>query len=74
MAKHVIKNVQTQSVGFAPILGHYFEKCGIQRIIDEHVALDPRRKVLTHGQAAVAMITAILFQVMQTERLNELPG
>jgi transposase len=69
MAEAVIKNVQTQAVGFAPILGSYFEKCGIQRIIDEHVALDPRRKVLTHGQAAVAMITAILFQVMQLYRI-----
>lgn len=69
MAEAVIKNVQTQSVGFAPILGSYFEKCGIQRIIDEHVVLDPRRKVLTHGQAAVAMITAILFQVMQLYRI-----
>ena len=69
MADAIIKNVQTQSVGFAPILGNYFEKCGIQRIIDEQVALDPRRKVLTHGQAAVAMITAILFQVMQLYRI-----
>jgi len=69
MAEPVIKNVQTQSVGFAPILGHYFEKCAIQRIIDEQIDLDPRRKVLTHGQAAVAMITAILFQVMQLYRI-----
>lgn len=69
MATAVLKDVQTQSVGFAPILRHYFEKCGIQRIIDEHVAQDPRRKVLTHGQAAVAMITAILFQVMQLYRI-----
>jgi transposase len=69
VAKAVVKNVQTHSVGFAPILGHYFEKCGIQRIIDEHVPLDPRRKVLTHGQAAVAMITATLFQVMQLYRI-----
>lgn len=69
MAETVIKNVQTQAVGFAPILGCYFEKCGIGRIIDEQVDLDPRRKVLTHGQAAVAMITAILFQVMQLYRI-----
>jgi transposase len=69
VAKAVIKNVQTQSVGFAPILGNYFKKCAIQRIIDEQVALDPRRKVLSHGQAAVAMITAILFQVMQLYRI-----
>jgi len=38
-------------------------------IIDEHLSTDPRRKVLTHGQAAVAMITAILFQVMQLYRI-----
>lgn len=58
------KNVQTQAVGFAPIPGCYFEKCGIGCIIDEQLDLDPRRKGLTHGQAAVAMMTAILVQVM----------
>lgn len=65
----VVKNVHTKTVGFGPILKHYFERCGIQRIVDEHVDLDPRRKVLTHGQATVAMITAILFQVMQLYRI-----
>ena len=65
MKTPVIKNVQTQAVGFAPILRYYFDQCGIAKIIDDHVELDPRRKILTHGQAAVAMITAILFQVMQ---------
>ena len=69
MAMPVIENVQTQAVGFAPILRHYFDQCGIQRIIDENVALDPRRKVLTHGQAVVAMITGMLFQVMQLYRI-----
>ena len=69
MATPVIKNVRTQAVGFAPILRQYFIRCGIQRIIDENVELDPRRKILTHGQAAVAMITAILFQVMQLYRI-----
>lgn len=69
MKTPVIENVKTQSVGFAPILRHYFEKCGIQRIIDEHVELDPRRKILTHGQGSVAMITGILFQVMQLYRI-----
>jgi transposase len=64
-----IKNVQTQAVGFAPIIRHYFDQCGIERIIDDHVDLDPRRKVLTHGQASVAMITGILFQVMQLYRI-----
>lgn len=69
MATPVIKNVQTQAVGFGPILRHYFDQCAIANIIDDHVELDPRRKILTHGQAAVAMITAILFQVMQLYRI-----
>ena len=69
MATPVIKNVHTQAVGFAPILRHYFDQCGIAKIIDDHVELDPRRKILTHGQAAVAMITATLFQVMQLYRI-----
>jgi hypothetical protein len=49
VAENVIKNVHTQSVGFAPILTHYFEKCGSQPIIDENIPTDPRRKVLTQG-------------------------
>jgi transposase len=69
MPAPAIKNVQTQAVGFAPILRRYFDQCGIQRIIDDHVELDPRRKILTHGEAAVAMITSILFQVMQLYRI-----
>jgi transposase len=69
LATPVVENVQTQAVGFAPIMRHFFDQCGIQRIIDDHVELDPRRKVLTHGQAAVAMITGILFQVMQLYRI-----
>jgi len=69
MKTPVIKNVQTQTVGFAPILRYYFDQCGIAKIIDDHVELDPRRKILTHGQAAVAMTTAILFQVMQLYRI-----
>jgi transposase len=69
LPESVIKNVQTQAVGFAPVLHHYFDQCGIMRIIDDHVELDPRRKILTHGEAAVAMITGILFQVMQLYRL-----
>jgi hypothetical protein len=68
-ASDVITNVTTQSIGFAPILRHYFEKCEIAGIIDRNVTTDPRRKVLTHGQAAVAMITGILFQVMQLYRI-----
>jgi len=69
MMTPVIKNVQTQAVGFAPILRYYFDQCAIASIIDDHVELDPRRKILTHGQAAVAMITATLFQVMQLYRI-----
>ncbi len=64
-----IKEVETQAIGFAPILRNYFDQCGIRRIIDDHVELDPRRKILTHGEAAVAMITGILFQVMQLYRI-----
>lgn len=68
IASAVVKNVDTQGVGFAPILKHYFEKCGIAEIIDKNIPTDPRRKVLSHGEAAVAMITGILFQTMQLYR------
>jgi transposase len=68
-ASDVIINVTTQGIGFAPILRHYFEKCDIAGIIDRNVTTDTRRKVLTHGQAAVAMITGILFQIMQLYRI-----
>jgi hypothetical protein len=69
MTESGVQSVQTQGVGFAPILRAYFEKAGIIRIIDENVPLDPPRKILTHGEAAVAMITGILFQVLQLYRL-----
>jgi transposase len=69
MPETVIQNVQTQPIGYAPILKYFFDAARIQAIIDENVALDPRRKILTHGQAAVAMITAILFQVFQLYRI-----
>jgi transposase len=69
MAKKVINSVTTKGIGFAPILKSYFEKCAIQRIIEQHVPLDPRRKILSHGQASVAMITGILFQVLQLYRV-----
>jgi transposase len=65
----VMKSVQTQGVGFAPVLRHYFDRCRIQAIIDKNVPLDPRRKVLTHGEACIAMITGILFQVLQLYRI-----
>ena len=31
MATPVIKNVQTQAVGFGPILRKYFDQCGIAK-------------------------------------------
>ena len=64
MVDNVNNNVETKPIGFAPILQHYFQKCCIADIIDQNVPLDARRKMLTHGQASIAMITAILFQVM----------
>jgi len=64
-----IAPVETQTIGFAPILKFFFEEAGIQTIIDQNVPLDPRRKILTHGQASVAMVTAILCQVFQMYRL-----
>jgi transposase len=69
MAKKVMKSVKTKGVGFAPILKHFFDRCAIQDIIDQNVHLDPRRKVLTHGQACISMITGILFQVMQLYKI-----
>jgi len=69
MPKNIVKNVNTQGVGFAPILLHYFKQCGIEEAIDENIQTDPRRKVLTHGEACIAMITGILFEVMQLYRI-----
>ena len=64
MAKKVLNKVNTKDIGFAPIIRHFFDRCQIRKIIDDNVPLDPRRKVLTHGQACEAMITAIMFQVL----------
>ena len=69
----IMKSVQTERVGFAPILRCYLDRCRIQQIIDDNVPLDPRRKVLSHGEACVAMITGILFQVLQLYRLCHTP-
>ena len=69
MAKNIIKSVATKGVGFGPILRFCFEKCNIAQIIDENVPLVPRKKVLTHIQASIAMITSILFQSLQLYRL-----
>lgn len=65
MAKKILEPVKTKGLGFAPILKHYIEQCGVREIIDQNVPLDPRRKILTHGEAAVAMIVGILFQTSQ---------
>ena len=65
MVQESVESVETKGVGFAPILKHFFDKAGICEIIDDNVALDARRKTLTHGEAALAIITGILFQVSQ---------
>ena len=44
MTDNIIKNVQTQSIGFAPILKSYFEKCAIEHIIDDNNGVMPNRK------------------------------
>ena len=71
MTKKSMESVKTTGVGFAPILRHFFERCGIEKIIDQNVVLDPRRKVLTHGQACIAMITSIMFQTMQLYKIHQ---
>jgi transposase len=64
----MVHGVETKGVGFAPILRSYYERCRIAKFIDDNVPLDARRTTLTHGEASVAMITGILFQVMQLYR------
>lgn len=66
-----LQTVKTKGVGFAPILKYFFDKSGIVEIIDNTVPLDPRRKTLSHGEAAIAMITGILFQVSQLYKLSQ---
>ena len=65
MVTKILNSVETEGVGFVPILKRFYEKCGIRDIIDDKVPLDPRRKALTHGQACEAMITGIRFQAPQ---------
>ncbi len=65
MSPSEIPTVYTQPIGYAPILRHYFERCKIVKILDEHVPLDPRRTELTHGEACLAMMTGIVHQVFQ---------
>lgn len=69
MANDISNHVETKPIGFAPILSHYFQKCDIVDIIDQKVPLDARRIILTHGQASIAMITAIIFQVTSLYRV-----
>ncbi len=69
MVQKILESVKTKGIGFAPILKYFFQKSGIEEIIDNNVTLDPRRKILSHGQAAIAMITGILFQVSQLYRV-----
>jgi transposase len=64
-------SVQTQPVGYAPILRHYFERCRLVDIIDQQVALDPRRPELSHGEACIAMITGILHHVFQLYNMRK---
>ena len=63
--------VQTQPIGCAPILRHYFERCRIVDIIDQQVPLDPRRTELTHGQACIAMMTGIFHHVFQLYNIRK---
>ncbi len=69
MENYIIEGVETKGVSFAPILRHYFEKSDIIQIIDENVPLDPSRKVLTNGQACVAIITGILSLQVCTDEI-----
>ena len=69
MVNYEENSVRTKPIGFAPILNHYFKRTGICDTIDDNVNLDPRRKILSHGEACIAMITAILFQVLQLYRI-----
>ncbi len=69
MKKKIAESVQTKCIGFAPVLRHYFEKCRIAEIIDGQIATDSRRRILSHGEACIAMITAILYRVLQLYRL-----
>lgn len=71
MHEAVLQEVETQGLSFGPVLKYFFELCLIAQIVDQSVHTDPRRQKVTHGQATVVMITAILFQVMQLYRICE---
>jgi len=72
MVENETGDVKTQPVGSGPIIGHFFERAGICEIIDKNVALDPRRKKLTHGEACIAMTTGILSQIFPLYRIRKL--
>jgi len=63
--------VQTQPIGYAPILRHYIERCRLVELIDQQVPLDPRRTELTHGEACVAMLTGIFHQVFHLYNMRK---
>jgi len=71
MSSSSVPIVQTQPIGYAPILKHYFDRCRLVEIVDQHVPLDPRRPELTHGEACLAMVTGILHQVFQLYNLRK---
>ena len=60
-----VPSVRTRPLGYAPILQCYMERCQLISLIDRHVPCDPRRTVLTHGEACVALIAGIFHQVFQ---------
>ncbi len=60
-----VPSVQTRPIGYAPILKYYLERCQLISLIDRHVPCDPRRTVLTHGEACVALMPGIFHQVFQ---------
>ncbi len=66
-----VPSVETQVVGYAPMLKFFMERCQLIPLIDRHVPLDPKRTELTHGEACVAMITGIFHQVFQLSALQK---
>lgn len=69
-----VPHVETQVIGYAPILKFFMERCQLIPLIDRHVPLDPKRTELTHGEACVAMITGIFHQVFQLYALQKFAG
>jgi len=63
--------VQTQPIGYAPILKYYLDRCQVCELLDQHVPLAPQRLELTHGEASIAMIVGIFHQVFQLYALQQ---